>query len=126
MKPTSLDELIEATGATSISYENMQQCCASPVLGASEKIAVKIGKDKLDHIKAAGADAMVIHCPLCSIMYDQYQPTIEDMFNVEYKIPVLYYSQLLGLALGIDSKELGLKKNKVKATELLERIEAIS
>jgi heterodisulfide reductase subunit B len=124
-KPTSLDRLIEVTGATSISYEDMLQCCASPVLGASEKIAVRIGKKKLDHIKSADADIMVIHCPLCSIMYDQYQPTIEKMFQVEYKIPILYYTQLLGLALGFDPTELGLKKNKVKTDKLLAKIENI-
>lgn len=124
-KPNTLDDLIEATGATSISYRNKLQCCASPVLGASEKIAVSIGKTKLDHIKDAGADAMVIHCPLCSIMYDEYQPTLEEMFGVEYNLPVLYLSQLLGLALGFEPKELGLKKNKVKAGALLEKIEAI-
>ncbi|UCE75108.1 MAG: hypothetical protein JSV56_05235 [Methanomassiliicoccales archaeon] len=124
--PTSLDMLIEVTGATSISYEDMLQCCASPVLGTSEKIAVRIGKKKLDHIKAAGADLMVIHCPLCSIMYDQYQPTIEKQFNVEYKIPVLYYTQLLGLAMDFDPTELGLKKNKVKVNDLLAKIENIS
>jgi heterodisulfide reductase subunit B len=124
-KPSSLDRLIEVTGATSILYEDMLQCCASPVLGASEKIAVRIGKKKLDHIKSAGADIMVIHCPLCSIMYDQYQPTIEKMFQVEYKIPILYYTQLLGLALGFDPTELGLKKNKVKTDELLAKIENI-
>jgi heterodisulfide reductase subunit B len=91
-------------------------------LGSSEKNAVRIGKSKLDHIKQAGADAMVIHCPLCSIMYDQYQPTIEKEFGVEYKLPVLYYSQLLGLALGFNPKELGMKKNKVKADELYEKM----
>ncbi|UCF08003.1 MAG: CoB--CoM heterodisulfide reductase iron-sulfur subunit B family protein [Thermoplasmata archaeon] len=122
MKPTSLDCLIEATGATSISYEDMLQCCASPILGSSEKNAMRIGKLKLDHVKRAGADAMVIHCPLCSIMYDQYQPTMEQEFGVEYKIPVLYYAQLLGLALGFSPKELGMKKNKVKADELYEKM----
>lgn len=121
-KPTSLDTLIEITGATSLSYEDMLQCCASPILGVSEKIAMRIGKDKLDHIKKAGADIMVIHCPLCSIMYDQYQPTIEKTFEVEYKIPVLYYTQLLGLALGFDPNELGLKKNKVKTDDLVAKI----
>lgn len=125
INPTSLDRLIDVTGATSISYEDMLQCCASPLLGASEKIAVRIGKNKLDHVKAAGADLMVIQCPLCSIMYDQYQPTIEKMFGIEYKIPVLYYPQLLGLALGFDPTELGLKKNKVKPDELLAKIENI-
>jgi len=120
--PTSLDELIEATGAESINYQDKLQCCASPVLGASEKIAVAIGKSKLDHIKEAGADAMVLHCPLCSIMYDQYQPTLEQMFETEYKLPVLFYTQLLGLAMGMDAKALGLKKNKVKAKDLLAKI----
>jgi heterodisulfide reductase subunit B len=124
-KPTSLDTLIEATGATAISYQDKLQCCASPVLGASEQIAVRIGKSKLDHIKEAGADAMVIHCPLCSIMYDEYQPTLEEMFGVEYNLPILYLSQLIGLAMGFEPKELGLKKNKVKAGALLEKIEAI-
>ncbi len=124
-RPQSLDKLIEVTGATSIKYEDMLQCCASPLLGASEKIAIRIGKEKLDHIKAAGADAMVLQCPLCALMYDQYQLSIEERLGGDYKLPVLYLSQLLGLGMGLEPKELGLKKNKVKTNELLEKLETL-
>jgi heterodisulfide reductase subunit B len=55
-------------------------------------------------------------------MCDEYQATIGEGFGIEYKIPVLFYPQLLGLALGYDMKTLGLNKNKVKAKHLVKRI----
>jgi heterodisulfide reductase subunit B len=73
-------------------------------------------------VKKNEADAMALICPFCSIMCDEYQATIGDGFGMEYNLPALFYPQLLGLALGYDSKTLGLNKNKVKAKHLVKRI----
>lgn len=121
--PVSLDNLIEATGATSIDYEDKRQCCGGAILGIDEMTSLEMTKEKLDHVKAAKADAMTVICPFCSIMYDANQKGVEIKFEVEkYNIPVLYYPQLLGLALGYEFKELGLHKNKVKAKDLVKSI----
>ena len=122
--PQSLDKLIEVTGATPVHYRDKLQCCGGGILAVNEETSVKMVKEKLDHIKDANADAMTLICPFCSIMYDEFQPTIETTYEIEYKIPVLYYPQLLGLAFGLDpKKDLAVRKNQVKVKPLLEKIE---
>ena len=122
--PQSLDKLIEVTGATPVHYRDKLQCCGGGILAVNEETSVKMVKEKLDHIKDANADAMTLICPFCSIMYDEFQPTIETTYKTEYKIPVLYYPQLLGLAFGLDpKKDLAVRKNQVKVKPLLEKIE---
>jgi len=120
--PKSLDELIEASGAKSISYENKLQCCGGGVLAIDESVALAVARSKLDHIRAHQADAMVLLCPFCNIMYESNQRKIEKVYGTEYKLPVLFYPQLLGLAMGIDPDELGLKMNRVRPTELLKKL----
>ena len=120
--PKSLDELIEATGAVSVDYENKNLCCGAATLAIDENIAFSMAGKKLSSIKDAGADAISLICPFCSVMYDNNQPTIEDKFGSNYNLPVLYYPQLLGLALGMSKKELGFNMNRVKVAPLLEKL----
>ena len=103
------------------------QCCGGGILAFEEETPIKMVNQKLNHIKEAHADAMTLICPSCDVMYDEYQPTIETKFDVEYKIPVLFYSQLLGLAMGLDpKKDLAVKKNVVSLKSLLQRIEELN
>lgn len=120
--PKSLDDLIEATGAHSVHYEDKLQCCGGGVLAIDEQVALAMSQKKLEHIRAEQADAMVLICPFCNVMYEGNQRKIEKVFQKEYKLPILYYPQLLGLALGIGPDELGMKMNRVKATDLLKKI----
>jgi heterodisulfide reductase subunit B len=120
--PKSLDELIKATGAQSVQYEDKLQCCGGGVLAIDEQVALAMAHGKLDHLRAQQADAMILICPFCNIMYEGNQRKIEKAFQTEYKLPVLYYPQLLGLALGLEPDELGMKMNRVKTTELLKKI----
>jgi len=129
IRPVTLKKLIKATEANVVHYENEKQCCGGGILAVEESTSMKMAGKKLEHIRNAGADAMVLQCPFCSIMYDEYQATILDTMQKDngeeekeetLKIPVLYYPQLLGLALGLDPKtELGLKKNTVKTKNLI-------
>ena len=121
--PKTLDELIEVTGAKSVPYEDKLGCCGGGILGIDEMTALKVAKNKLDHIKAAKADAICLICPFCSIMYEGSQKKIEKQFETEYKLPVFYYPQILGLALGIPQEELGLKMNRIKPREMLAKLE---
>jgi len=120
--PKSLDELIKATGAQSVQYEDKLQCCGGGVLAIDEKIALAMAHKKLEHIRAQQADAMILICPFCNVMYEGNQRKIEKTYQTEYKLPVLYYPQLLGLALGLEPDEIGLKMNRVKTTELVKKI----
>ncbi len=120
--PQSLDELIRATGAQSLTYEDKLACCGGGVLAIDEQIALGMAQKKLDHIQAKQADAIVLICPFCNVMYESNQKKIEKVFEKEYKLPVLYYPQLLGLALGIEPGELGLKMNRIRTTDLLKKV----
>jgi heterodisulfide reductase subunit B len=119
-RPHSIHDIIRACGGTVAKYINMERCCGGDILAIEEKSAVKVVNAKLKDIQAAQADAMVLHCPFCSIMYDEYQATIEEMFGESYKLPVLYVPQVVGLALGMDpKKDLGMYLNNVKPKALL-------
>jgi heterodisulfide reductase subunit B len=120
--PVSLDKLISITQAKSIDYEEKLQCCGGALLGIEEEKSLTMSKEKLDHVKEAKADALVVVCPFCGVLYDAFQKDIENKFNVSYNLPVLYYPQVLGLALGIEPKELALDKNFVRTDSLLEKL----
>jgi len=120
--PISLDRLIEATGAIPVDYEDEKQCCGGAILAVDEDTALAIAGRKLNHIRAAEADAMCLVCPFCSVMYDDNQRVIDARFETPHDLPVLYYPQLLGLALGIESRELGFNMNRVKTAELLAKL----
>lgn len=121
-EPRSLDEVINATGATSVEYKDKLQCCGSPILGEDESLAMKIAKSKLDNMRAANADAIVTICPFCELMLDGMQIVIGDKFKENYSIPALLLPQLLGLAMDVKPAELGLNANKVSTEKLLERL----
>lgn len=120
--PTSLDKLISVLGAKPVEYKDKMDCCGGIVLGVDENIAYTMTSRKLANVKDAGADAICLACPLCNVMYDRNQKTIERKLSASYNIPVLFYPQLLGLAMGLNEAELGFKLNRVSTAELLEKI----
>ena len=87
-----------------------------------EKVAASVAGKKLEEVSRAGADAMCLVCPFCAVMYDGNQKSIESEFETSYNLPVLYLPQLLGLAMGLGKKELGLNMNVVKTKGLLEKL----
>jgi heterodisulfide reductase subunit B len=121
--PQSLDRLIAATGARVVHYEDEGQCCGGGILGFDEETALQVTKQKLDHVATAGADAMVLICPFCAIMYEANQRRVENLYETSYKLPVLYYPQVLGLAMGFSPEEMGLKLNRVKSRKLIKALQ---
>ncbi len=118
--PISLDELIKATGAMDIQYPEKQLCCGGGILGIKEETALALSNKKLSYLKDMEIDGLISICPFCSVMYESNQKKIEKTFNREYNIPVVYYTQVLGLALGFTPDEVGLKQNRIKPEKLLQ------
>ena len=81
-----------------------------------------MSKEKLDQLIALDVDAIGLICPFCSVMYESNQKKIEKTFETEYNLPVLFYPQILGLAMGMDPKELGMNMNRVRPKALLEKM----
>ena len=87
-----------------------------------QDIAFEMARKVLEEAKNAGADCIALACPLCGMMLDAKQPDIEEAFGIEIGMPVLYITQLLGLALGIDSGKLGLNKNIVDTKDIIGKV----
>lgn len=120
--PKTLKILIEATGTTCLDYLDETECCGAPSVGVSDKVALQLARDKLNHVKVVGAQALVTICPFCHIMYDTNELRIEKMFNETYGIPIIHYTQLLGLAMGISPEELAFNELRVDASKILKEI----
>ena len=123
-KPTFFDELVEATGATSVDYEDKMACCGA---GGGARTAIldatlKIAANKLDHMTDANVDCIVDACPFCHLQFDAGQKEINEKFGKNYEIPVLHYTQLLGLAMGYSPEELGIDQNVIKSSKFIEKI----
>jgi heterodisulfide reductase subunit B2 len=116
--PQTLKTLIEATGATCLDYIDETECCGAPSVGVSDKVALQLARDKLNHIKQVNAQALITVCAFCHIMYDTNEARIEKTFNESYGIPIIHYPQLLGLAMGLTPGELAFSELRVDASKI--------
>lgn len=116
--PKSLEDLIRALGGKPVDYHGRIKCCGFHVLMVNEDISLRMSGDHLQEAKANGADCVVTICPLCHLVLDMYQPRMEKKLGIKLKLPVLHFTQLIGLALGFNPKELGVNKHIVKATNI--------
>ncbi len=78
--------------------------------------------DKLNHVKIAGAQALITSCPFCHIMFDTNELRIERVFSEKYGIPVIHYPQLLGLALGMTPEELAFEDLRVHTSKIIKQV----
>lgn len=121
--PHIFDELVEALGAQSIPYDDKLLCCGGSMARAGNAtVGLDMVKNKLDKMVQAGAECIVLCCPQCFTQFDIGQDALRKLDYV-YDLPVLYYTELLGLALGLTPADLGLEFHRQDPTAVLERIE---
>ncbi len=118
--PQSLDNLMKALGAVVVNFPMKVKCCGASLIVGEEELALMLTKKILDSAKDNGANCVAVTCPLCHTNLDAYQKEVESRFNVSYKLPILYFTQIMGLALGIEPKKLGLNRNMVPTDNLIE------
>ncbi|TET12994.1 MAG: hypothetical protein E3J82_03630 [Candidatus Thorarchaeota archaeon] len=104
-------------------YADEKQCCGAVIAGVNLDLPLNLIADKFRNVKNAHADAITTICPSCHLMYDQHQSSAEKMFDETYNMPVLHFTQLLGLAMGIPAEELALDELKVNPEGFLTAIE---
>lgn len=121
--PVKLDNLIKAIGAETFDYPEKIDCCGSQLAVTSGKSTLKIAGEKLQKVKSYGFDGMTTTCPFCFKMYDGRQRAIMGtMRDRELAIPVFYYTQLLGLALGSTTDSLGLMMNMSPVDDIIKQV----
>lgn len=124
--PVFFDELVEATGAKSVPYEGKTSCCGAGggVRSAMLETSFKMTEYKLDRIQKAGVDCIIDACPFCHLQYDAGQIELEKS-GKDYDIPVLHFTQLIGLALGFTPDEVGLHLNEIVNLKFEDKIAQI-
>lgn len=117
--PTRLDELVETLGASKVEYYGKIKCCGASLGITKEEVMLELSKNILLNAKNAGANCMITACPLCHFNLDAKQKDIESNFDLKIDLPILHFTQLIGLAFGVEPKELGLHKNCVSPKKIL-------
>lgn len=120
--PTTMDKLSEICGAEVVDFRSKTKCCGGPILVAKQGVAFELTKNLLDEAKALGADCIVLACPLCATNLELRQPDIEKKYNVSYNLPILYITEIIGLALGMKPGKLGINKHIVSPKPVLEKL----
>lgn len=120
--PQSLDNLILSMGAEPARFYYKTKCCGGPILLMNEDIALKLAKRLLLTAKDSGADCMVVTCPMCHLQLDAKQKAVESKYDIRIELPIIYFTQLIGLAMGLSPDELGMDKHFVSTDRLIARI----
>jgi succinate dehydrogenase / fumarate reductase, cytochrome b subunit len=112
--------LIEALGGTVIDYAGAYKCCGFPIITMNKEASLKQAGRHMGDAIDAEADCVVTPCPLCHLNLDLQQPLAAKYAGRSLGMPVLHLPQLVGLALGLDPKELGLNRHVVKPTSVID------
>jgi heterodisulfide reductase subunit B len=118
--PTIMERVIETTGAETVSWSHRLECCGASFTLSRPGVILKLTGDILDSAKAAGADCLMVACPLCQGNLDLRQQEVEKARGRRYDLPVLYLTQLIGLAVGVPAARLGLDGLLVSPQKLLQ------
>jgi heterodisulfide reductase subunit B len=118
-----LDDLVELLGAESVDYPTKNLCCGWSIgtYGVKEEGDKWLG-ERLVNMHEADADLITVICPQCYNQYDMGQMMTARKVGLDFKLPVLFYLQLLGLAMGYSLEEMQYSSHRVKPPELAEKI----
>ena len=120
--PMTMDEIVTILGAEPVDWSHKTECCGAGFTFSKTNIALRLVGDILEAAQAVSADAIVVGCPLCHANLDMRQGMAERRNEREYRIPITYISQLVGLAQGKEYSSLGLSKHMVSPEKTLQPI----
>jgi heterodisulfide reductase subunit B len=120
--PLSLDRVLKALGAEVINFPLKTHCCGGHMTQISPPVAYEIIRRLIDAASQYKADMLVTICPMCQLNLDAYQGDMNKHFHTDYHMPVVYFTQLMGLAFGHEAAELGLGKEFVDTRVALAKI----
>ena len=119
--PTSMDRVLRAVGAETVDWPGKTECCGANLsLGRTEVVLGLVDK-LLAQAERAGAEVIAVACPLCQANLDVRQGDVNNRLGRRYRLPALYFTQLVGLALGLGENQLGLDKSFVDSRPTLAR-----
>jgi heterodisulfide reductase subunit B len=123
--PMSMDRLMSALGASVMNWDHKTDCCGGFFALVKPEIVLRLSREILESASQAGAQAIVVACPLCQVNLDTRQAEINQAYHTQFNIPIIYFTQLMGLAFNVPQTELRLESHFVKARALIEKVAAL-
>lgn len=117
--PQVLDNLIKATGAEAVDWSHKVECCGGSLSVTNEEVSLKMVKDILSSASSAGALCIVDACPQCHLNLDMRQKKVNKVYNTNFNLPIIYFTQLLGLAMGIKTRDLSMNSHFVNTAPVV-------
>ena len=111
--PVLFDQLLEVTGAKSIEWPLKLECCGAPLLGVNDDLSMDLTEKKLAAGIQSGADYLCTACPWCQLQFDSVQKIINIKRGSNHLLPSIVFPQILGIAMGINAKDLGVDMNQI-------------
>jgi heterodisulfide reductase subunit B len=116
--PDFFEALLSAVGAEPVDYSLKAYCCGGSLILTSREAALSMCRNLLQHARDREAAMIATACPMCQINLECYQTQVNQEFGTDFKMPIVYFTQLVGLALGIAPKKLGIGKELISAASL--------
>jgi len=117
--PSIFDRLVEITGAESIDWPAQTECCGAPVLGTNDDLSMDLTRRKIIGAIESHADYLCVACPFCQLQFDRIQHANQDGLDKKQPLPSILYTQLLGLSLGVDWRQLGIDGNQIDISGIM-------
>ena len=118
-EPHFFEDLMSAIGADPVEYPSRLRCCGGSLIITSRPAALSLVHNLLQTAENAGAVVIATACPLCQINLECYQQQVNQEYGAKFSIPILYFTQLIGLAMGISPKQLKIGSELVPASDVL-------
>jgi len=120
--PQFFEEIIEAMGAEAVDFADRLRCCGASLIMTSRHAALDMVRVLLNNAVRSGADVIATACPLCQVNLECYQTAVNEEFGTDFKVPVLYFTQLMGLALGMPRRRLGIGSELVSVAPIFSQL----
>jgi len=117
--PQSLDKLVASLGGEPVHFPLKSRCCGGSLIISEEALALDLIRKLLDSALSNGAECLVAVCPLCQTNLDAYQSRVNKKFKTNFNLPILFFTQLMGVAFGLGDEDLGLKTSIVPVERVL-------
>lgn len=116
-----LEQIIDACGAEPVNFPGRTKCCGFPIMLINERNSMRMVATHTTSAREHGADAMVTPCPLCHLNLDGQQPKASAQSGEKINMPILHLPQMIGLAMGLSPKQLGMGQHMISTKPLLEK-----
>jgi heterodisulfide reductase subunit B2 len=122
--PTTMDKLVEALGGAPVDYPVKTKCCGGMLMLTKEEAALRLCYELLKSARESEAQVIITACPLCQMNVEAYQPMVNKAYATDFAMPVMYFTQLTGIALGVGTRDLALDRPIVAVDAVLSAVPA--